>query len=91
MEPVIPCQDGQKELSDIMLTMEKYSMLKTQTREKKSKVIFHGLSLQLIKLARRVMGFEPCIDTFSRVRRSNTPKHNNIMVRKVIKDIKLLF
>ena len=49
------------------------------------------LSLQLIKLARRVMGFEPCIDTFSRVRRSSTPIRNDIMVRKVIKDIKLLF
>ena len=48
MEPVIPCQDGQRELSDIMLTMEKYSMLKTQTRVKKSKVKFHELSLQLI-------------------------------------------
>ena len=48
MEPVIPCQGGQKELWDIMLTMEKYFMLKTPTREKKSKVIFHKLSLQLI-------------------------------------------
>ena len=39
MELVIPCQGGQKELLDIMLTMEKYFMPKTQTREKKSKVI----------------------------------------------------
>ena len=39
MEPIISCQDGQKELSDIMLTMEKYTMLKTQTRVNKSKVI----------------------------------------------------
>ena len=43
-EPIIPCQDGPKELWDIMLTMEKYFMLKTQSREKKSKVkVFHGL------------------------------------------------
>ena len=56
MEPVIPCQAGQKELSDIMLMMEKYFMLKTQTREKKSKVIFHELSLQQV---RRLDGFEP--------------------------------
>ena len=56
MEPVIPCQGGQKELSDIMLTMEKYFMLKTQTREKKSKVIFHELSMQQV---RRLDGFEP--------------------------------
>ena len=48
METVIPCQGGQKELSDIMLTTEKYSMVKTQKKEKKSKVIFHELSLQLI-------------------------------------------
>ena len=47
MEPIIPCQDGQRELSDIMLTMGKYSMLKTQSRVKKSKVIFHELPLQL--------------------------------------------
>ena len=40
MKHIIPCQDGQKELSDIMLTMEKYSV-ETQTREKKWKVIFH--------------------------------------------------
>ena len=49
MEPTIPCQDGQKELLDIMLTMGKYSILKTHTRVKKSKVlIFHELSLQLV-------------------------------------------
>ena len=47
MKHIIPCQDGQKELSDIMLTMEKYSV-ETQTREQKWKVIFHKLSFDTL-------------------------------------------
>ena len=64
METVIPCQGGQKELSDIMLTTERYFMLKTQTRERKLKVIYHWLSSQLIWQVNRLEGFEPSTDAF---------------------------
>ena len=64
METVIPCQAGQKELSDIMLTTERYSMLKTQTRERKLKVIYHWRSSQRIWQVSRLEGFEPLTDSF---------------------------
>ena len=44
MEPDMPCRDGSTKLLDIMSMMEKYSTLKTQNREERSKVTFYELS-----------------------------------------------